>query len=237
MYYKLELSSEPEKIGVKNGWYQVEYDADCFSSKEEYKKFSNFFDYPPYFNKVDKFTDVNINIEKLNVLTGAKLTDFIGYTPYIPYTKFLVNQKVLKIINCINSQKHLVFNTTLYKKGKIITSDFSFFYCPEYSYDKFIIEKCQLYTRQVSYDTNQGKLVSNKEFYDIKSRQDFNDLSKQLSTPNFSKICLTKDLIGLDIIFLEGGLIFISDKLKRMFEESQVTGIETGSDCEITFER
>ncbi len=232
-YYTIFLSADPTIIGVNNGLYQAKYDKDCFASTELYEKFYNFFYDLNYYQKLEKFSHVNIDIKKIHLLNKAKVTDVMGVFPSIPHVRFLISEKLKNIFIQFQLQKNLIFETILINKKNGTNYLYYFFYLPILSSETIILEKSELYTRKVYYDRSQFK--TEDTIHKIKSKEHYQELNYSLLSPRFSKICISSVYKNYDLIDIDE-YIFISETLKEKIEKEKITGLNIGDRCELIFD-
>lgn len=228
-YYTIQLSAEPSVIGVNNGVHQAKFDKKNFTSEEDYEKFDSFFYESDYYNQTIDFKKVPVSIKEVNLYAKAKVTDFMGFTPEVPDADFLVNERIKDILSKCKLLKYLLFPTKVKRKNTKENYTYYFFYYPGLDFEKVILEKSELYTREVLLNGVKDKI------YKIKNLEHYKKLNRTLLSPRFSKICLDSKYKKNDCITVAGRM-FVSEKLKKMIGDNINSGLEFGDRCELVFD-
>lgn len=104
-YYTISLSAEPDIIGVNNGIFQVEIDDNLMKNDPIYIELLsklhitnkiNYDDSYKYIQGIENFTFYAKKLRK------AKLTDIIGYSPFLYLFKNAYSKEFIKIISDFN---------------------------------------------------------------------------------------------------------------------------------------
>lgn len=104
-YYTISLSAEPDIIGVNNGIFQVEIDDNLMKNDPIYTELLsklhitnkiNYEDSYKYIQEIENFTFYAKKLRK------AKLTDIIGYSPFLYLFKNAYSKEFIKIISDFN---------------------------------------------------------------------------------------------------------------------------------------
>jgi hypothetical protein len=213
-------------IGVTNGIYQAEYDSTSFSSKVAYEKFTSYFHKFGFKENSDMFNNANIEIQFLNALRNAKVTDFLSYSPHIPFVPFLISLEAKAILDTFFLPKHRYFKTNIRSKSLFSHSDkaFFFFFCPHFESVYVNFTKSQLSENKTQVDNN-NKATSTLIPHDIKSEEHYEVLIRKLSSSRLTRVCLNPILKKYDIIPLNLGYTLISDSLKSAIEKDGLSGL------------
>ncbi|MEZ2442774.1 hypothetical protein AB6805_13715 [Chitinophaga sp. RCC_12] len=216
-YYRLNLSSEPKIIGVKNGIYQVEIDKKKYSSPKDYDRLLNFFSSQGWFEK-DQTPDFDVQIHA-NMLKSAIMTDFLQFSPALMACDFMVNNKVLDVFKDFNIQKHTLFPVTIYQGSRVIDDNYSLFFMPHLEYDVIDFPKSTFFS---------GNRILGKQHHQFEDLTQFRTALKEISP-----------LIGVEVLHLNEkfdkkldlfrgrlGRMNISEHLKDAIVSANLTGIK-----------
>lgn len=218
-YYNLKLSSDPKVIGVNNGITQVEIKENLYPDKIMYLNIQDFFSGVDYWQKGKTIPDFPIHIHA-QVLTRAKLTDFLQFSPYLITCPFLMSQRVLNVFNQFKVQNYFTYPVTIYSKDyTVLSKSYYLFCCPYLDYSVFDFEQSSFYT---------GSHLRGKKPLYFKNVSDYVDYLKTVSPfVKASKLKLSAAFdTTLDYFSARIGGYFISEGLKDAIEILGFTGTE-----------
>lgn len=214
---------DKKTVGTSNGMFQVEL----------VKAFS-----------VEPLRDINIfkldfsqkgdhNREKIcfeaDSLPNARLTDFLGYSPYIPHIKFIVSSKVKKTL-CDNFD--LDNDVLSFLKCKIDDVD-DYYYLLSVKmidYDDIIFERCSFYMNDLEYLNSRALNVRSKNDY-LRALTDFPLLLCK-------KVCVKSSFLHQDFILTRVSTkLFISQKVRDLLNSYQFSNQEIDVKQDLIFDQ
>jgi hypothetical protein len=208
-YFEVTFDSDPKVTGLKKGGAQVEID----EKGEEFFKIKAFFMTLKYWERKDFIPDFNVKIESAILLKGAKLTDFLHFTPRMIGCPFMVDEEVNELFEQFSLPEHYYWPVTIDK----IHSSYSLFYLPFLGFEYVDFENCLFYTGY--------ELLNNVKFYRINSLEEFQNFNR-------GEILRVKELAfndrfnkGWDMFNSRLGGLFVSEQLKLAIENSNLLGL------------
>jgi hypothetical protein len=226
-YFQIRRSSDPKVIGMKDGSSQAKIDRAGFQSKEKYDEFYNYF----FNRKINPFWEIfgripafEVDLECVRLNKRAKLTDFLSYYPEIFGGNYLINIKIIEILNCFNLPNIKLFDVKLFDDDRIRT-DYKLLFVEVLDYDVIDFKKTIFF---------KGSSIAGKSFFEINDKNEFEKL-KDVSSFQVEKLVLTNKFItGLDFFLskITDPQIFVSERLKKAFEDANVTGVKIVKEIE-----
>jgi len=221
MYYNIELEYDPKIIGVNNGMYQVELDKRAYD-KKTYAQVDTLFLRNEFTTKqTAPKIDIKFYFKKLK---SAQKTSFISFCPYLNHCHFLIQKNLLELFKNFNIQNYTVFETVIYDSpNENIDNTYYLFYLVLQDWD--VID----FKNTVFTYGGYGKYPEiERTFVDENEMKNFKFLTK------VKTLALTKTFDrSLDFFHTRLGGLFVSEKLKRALEESNVTGIKFHNDVQV----
>lgn len=216
-YYLLRLASDLKEIGVKNGIKQVAIHEDGFTDKLLYKKIFDFFCGADYWVKTNKQPNFGVELQCLEKLEDAILTDFLSFGPVLLSCPFLISLNVEKCFAKFRLQEHYFYDAKVFDKKSIF--NYKLFYCPTLPYASINFEQSIFYS---------GSLLSGKAYCNLSNEAELLDYSENNSANvRAEKIVLADDFDrNLDLFSLKFGGVFVSERLKEALESFNFTGIK-----------
>ena len=219
-FYKLSVSSEPKVIGVNNGVYQGNIAWKKFELKNSEKKIKEgYFSLKKHLENKKIIEPIDFEIEYIEALKAAKLTDFFTYSPILWGVNYFVTKKVKDLLGSFKLPLSAFIPANIFHKG--IKYEYYAFYVPvHYREDSFD------FSNSVFYDGLPNSMKP-KQYLNFNSIDDYRNCkpgtlkqSEKLAfNNNFDN---TLDLF--DSLYIGKGYI-ISESLKLAMEEAAVTGI------------
>lgn len=215
MYTLISMDAEPKVIGVQNGVYQVELDEKRYSKKDLKELMDMLVIYPPSSTDVAPDLLWPLHFKKLK---SAKLTSFMGYCPYFSHCPFLIDQKVVDILKEFKIQNHRLYPIHLYDQGQEITAT-KYYLLFMVFLDWDLVD----YPKTVFYRGGYGDVPKVK--YQFNTREEWYN-SDDEGFLELEKLQLNHAFDSeLDFFQVRSMGIFISNRLKRAFQENGVTGL------------
>jgi hypothetical protein len=226
-YYLIRRESDPKIVGVKEGITQVEIRRSGFANSSIYDDLVSFFDTFNYWKKKSFAPTRDFDIEYVEILTGAKLTDFMGYRPYLIACPFIVSEKARSIFEEHVVQEHYYFPVRMYRTGQPVNGSYFLFYCPPLPFE--VVD----FARSVFYTGTMGLNERNVRFNDQQEYVSF--LSKNpLASP--AKIALSDMFNGaIDFFMPRIGGIYASEALAKRMVKEKLSGIKVITDTQCIF--
>ncbi len=226
-YFQIRRSSDPKVIGMKDGSSQAKIDRAGFQSKEKYDEFYNYF----FNRKINPFWEIfgripafEVDLECVRLNKRAKLTDFLSYYPEIFGGNYLINIRIIEILNFFNLPNIKLFDVKLFDDDRIRT-DYKLLFVEVLDYDVIDFKKTIFF---------KGSSIAGKSFFEINDKNEFEKL-KDVSSFQVEKLVLTNKFItGLDFFLtkITDPQIFVSERLKKAFEDANVTGVKIVKEIE-----
>lgn len=215
-YYNIKESSDPKIIGVKNGGSQAEFQKEGFTNKQLYDDIISFSE--EVVKGPVRFPDFEMNLEHVKMVKHAKMTDFISFYPFIPFSHCLISPKVQKILSTFQISEHKLYNTVIDFNDTII-QDYKLLFFISFELDSVINVQRSIFFKGFDFPV--------KDFYSFETIEEYNDLKKE----NYLKaktLCLNSNFnADLDMFDLRlSSELFISQDLKETFEIAGITGID-----------
>lgn len=224
MYFKLELSSDPKVIGVRNGIYQVELMEKVFT-KEYLKKLNAYFHpgSPWTLNEALPDFSVYFHFKKLK-LTNE--TNFMSFCPHLSNCLFLIDDKSLKLLESFNIQSYQLYPSIISDPtNSEETHSYKMFFTLIQDWD--IID----FSKSVFYTGGYGNIaLTDHQFSNAEEMRNFRPF------PKIKVLALNNEFDSkLDMFYSRLGGVFISAKLRSAMEENGVTGLEFDNSVEVIF--
>lgn len=212
-YYLLRTVSDPKIKGVKTGLGQVELD----KNNPITEKLLNFFSGLTYWEKGKTVPDFEVKNCTAFVYKGAKLTDFLDFSPDLMTCPFMLSERVVEVFDKFNIQPYYTYPVTLYKKDKGLDEKYYLFCCPLLGYEVIDFSKSIFYTSNSLFDKDRT-YVHYEKFEDFTKNYNVGiKLEKLVFNSNFNA--------SLDFFKARIGGIHISLALKEAIEIIGFTGI------------
>ncbi len=205
-YSAITLNSDPKVIGVKNGIYQIEIDRKSLSKKAYDEIYDQLANLVPEKNKVDMLP--------MKLLSRAKITDFMGYSPNFKNIRFAVTEKCLNVLRKFNLKPFCTIDI------RFTNGHLNKCYLFWYSYTEFSsidFERSLIFT---------GSEILGKKYFDIKSLEEFMSFIGLNPLFSFEKIALKEQELEYDLLVIRAVGVFVSERLKREMIEVGLTGLE-----------
>lgn len=212
-FYLLRTDSDPKVIGVKNGITQAKIDRAGYSQPEKYDDMIRVLGSNSYSEYKDKILDMDIEIQCVRCLPGAKLTDFLLFGPFLHHCPFLISDRLYSTLSNVKMPVHKFF------KAKVVWSE------ETYKYHMLYMPPSINNPIDYSISTFRSSFDIDDEItYKFSSEYDFMDFAKKNIGTTGKKIFLNKNFReNLDIFYLNYIGFLISERLKNVLESSGIT--------------
>lgn len=220
MFRQLCTSAEPEVIGVNNGLYQVDIDEKTLRNNANYGVIETLIgemDVHKFLENQEHFFQLKIKCLRGKLLKKAKITDIMGFSPFIFGIKHIVSQKFVDcLINeMVGSDEFHLFKIDI----NDIDGDYYLFFVPMIPSSEIDFSKSLLFPEK-------DILESNKNYFDINDYGQYSELIKTNLFVRWEKIVLSKKFENKSIINLQGSSeLFFSDSLMGEFISQGITNM------------
>lgn len=214
-YYILRSDSDPKVLGVSNGIKQAEIRKDGFENKEEYERLMEILGTNEYWNYVDTVQNLEFNIENVELIKGANLTDFLQFGPHLFWCPFLISEAVKEIL--------IRFNLSGIKfwPAKVVKNRQKFNY---YLLHINIIPNNAIDFKRSTFYV--GNSLNGRKYYQFENLGEFQVFKKQNQFLNFDQIYASSSFDqSLDFFELSNSEILISSRLRNALAENFSSGI------------
>lgn len=213
-YYLIVPVSDPQVTGVDDFGVQVHINETNFSDKSKYSRLIHELGSSHFWENNISIEKLDLEVEAVELVPGAKVTDFMRFSPGLIRTNFIVSEMVKKIIS--SQADHLVyfFDTVLLGNST------------RYRYALMYVECLDFLDVDLNH-TNfvSGDMVLGYAKHQITSREDFMSFS---NTPDatVTNLELKPDLVIRPDILTFMGKLYVSEKLAQALLENNVSGIK-----------
>lgn len=210
-YYEMIVPWEPEILGVKDGLEQARVVKDGFKNENNYNTFIENFVNQSFVN-LDKLSTINFELENVKLRKGAKLTDFLSFSPK---SFCLISPKISTVFANKYLAPHKLFPAIIeVSEGKKIEG-YSFFYLPSSDVNHIVFHECQFEVGNKHDGFKELRMSSSADLFSI---DDF------LIVKKISLSGVSSDLDLLKVKLPVG--ILISSPLYEELTAADVTGIK-----------
>lgn len=212
-YFLLKTNPDPEVKGVDTGCGQVELDR----NNPITEKLEDFFFSQHYWRENRKFPDFNIENCTASLLSGAKLTDFLDFSPGLLTCQFMISERLAEVFSKFNIQQYVTYPVTLYDHGQQLSDKYYIFCCPLLGYDVIDFAQSVFYKKERIFEEKTYLHYENSKQY-IDNYVVGNQIEKLVFNSNFDR--------SLDYFHARIGGIHISEALKDAIEILGFTGVQ-----------
>ena len=212
-YYNLSASWDPKTTGLKNAGSQAETLRDGFSDKSNFDTYYQYFHGSGLelgFERSKTLPPFPINLEYVKMEEKAILNDFLTFRPYLMSGKFLVSDKVVRILSTFKLTEHRFYPVIIDYHGKMVT-DYKLFYIPPLDFSFIDYSKSLFYTGS---DLLKNKQLLQFENYDAYKNFTVKNLTETEIIVLKREFDKTLDYFGVRLTAKP----FISEYLKETFE-------------------
>lgn len=214
-YYILRSDSDPKVLGVSNEIKQAEIRRDGFANKAEYERLMEILGTNEYWNYVDIIQNLEFNIENVELIKSANLTDFLQFGPYLFWCPFLVSEAVQKVLIRFNLSGIKFWPAKAIKNGRKI----NYYLVHIISIPNNAID----FNRSTFYVDN---LLSERKYYQFENSEEFQAFKKQNQFLKFDQIYASNSFDqSLDFFELSNSEILISSRLRNVLVGNFSSGI------------
>ena len=216
-YYQVDITIEPEIIGIKNGESQVELLKNEIEKSLNYETFENHFNgnNKDFWQNQNKVFDLKPPILKGRLRKNAKQTDIMEYGPVYSFLYHIYSDKYINVIKPFNI-------------GNFKTFDFKVIGIPE-KYFLLFIEAVIL--EEINFEksivTTGFKQLNNIKHHPIENFVDYRNFKYKNPMSTFEVITIPKHYNGRDIIEIQTTTLpFYSEKLIDFLLDCGITGLQ-----------
>lgn len=215
-YYIIKRSSDPEIIGVKNGFKQAEIKEDGFQNKCEFERLKDNLGSNHYWEVKDGVPSMNFDIEYVEMLKGAKITDFLQFGPVMMNCPFFVSDRVMKLMNDGNLANICYFPASVFSGKKYINKYYLMYISP---LEDYVID-----FSKSTYCVGDEWL--GKKIVKFSSEEEKDEFSKKRILRAESLVLNGAFSRDIDIFCLKCSEIFVSERLYSALKEIKSTGLD-----------
>lgn len=230
MFYQIDTSSEQKIIGVNNGIYQVELDENSLMINPNYKEIKELL----FNHDINKFLDnrdrvFNLKIENLKgkLLANAKITDIMGFSPFIMGFKYIVSK------NFVDCLMEVTVNSNEYNliPIKIDGIEYYLLFIPMIPSSEIVFSESSVYP--------ESEFMSDeKNYFYLKNYNDYLELIKNKPFNRWDKVQLKKQYKDYDIFNIQAlSQMFFSEKLTEKLLSKGTTGLIIKNNIKLSFEK
>ena len=162
----LNGSCEPKVIGVRNGVYQGKIKWNKFKERDSQEKIkTQFFSLDKFWANDGILRPIDFEIEYVEALKSARLTDFVQFTPHLWGASFLVTPEVKKLIEGYNLPPCQFIPASVYHRN--VAYDYFAMYIPVH-YDASSFD----YTKSIFYEGDRHNF-SQRIYHKISNINEF----------------------------------------------------------------
>ncbi|MXN91125.1 hypothetical protein GR160_07765 [Flavobacterium sp. Sd200] len=216
-YYQIDVSSEPQIIGVSNGIHQVEIDKKAMQQDDAFNDFLNFFSTQntDFWKTQDKIKSLKIPVIQAKLLKKAKITDIMGYRENISFIKSLHSEKYIKILEAFDIGNCTTFEVNI----NDVQQKYFMMFIETIRLDEINYKKSVVITGH--------KATNNIIYHKIDNRDEYLEFRQKNVLGGFEKIAISKIHFGKDIINIQATpRPFYSEKLIDFLLDCKITGLE-----------
>lgn len=215
-YYLVRTSSDPAVIGVNNGIQQVEIHRSGFENKSMYDDIMKYWGSFNSWEHRNDYHGVNVELQCVNPLVGAKITSFLSYGPKLLQCPFLISQSVK------DTFKKFLLPDVYFYKASVVTNEeklnYYLFSCPDFGYSIVDFNKSIFFTGNELLGKKYVKLNDYSEFVEYgKAARCIVEMEKVVLSSKFNA--------DLDLFVIEAGLLFISEALRNEIIDKKLDGL------------
>ena len=216
-YYVVRNSSDPKIVGVRSGGSQATAIRENFSDRSNADALFDFVSKGPSFNShLGTFPEKDLCLENIVLEKGAKLTDFMSFSPLFPGLKFLVNEKVIEIFSAHQLPPYKLYAASLLTMQGV-NKDYKLFYCPPLKNEIVDFSKTKLSYRFVIKEEDLFSVEDDKALFKIKEEKVYKTVTLALNQ-HFDP---SLDLFGTQVEYS----MYISQRLRDALVEAKCSGI------------
>lgn len=112
-FYLLRTDSDPKILGVKNGGKQASIKRSGYTEPQKYDELIRVIGTNYYWENKHEFLDFDFDIQCVEMLPQANMTNFLHFGPYLRDCPFLISQKLFEVISKKNICSHRFFPATV----------------------------------------------------------------------------------------------------------------------------
>lgn len=217
-YYSLSGASEPKVIGVNNGVYQGNIIWKKFRNKNSEEIINgSYFSLEKHTENKGMLEAIDFEIEYIEALKSAKMTDFFKYSPKLWGVDFFITKKVKLLLSQFNLPTSAFIPSWIYHR-EVKYEYYAMYLATHYREDSFDFSK-SLFYEGIRHSLQPKIYIKLNDVVDYKNY-------KGLKTPEKLKYNEKFDP-SLDLFdtLCGSGNYYISERLKNEIEVAGITGI------------
>lgn len=208
-YFSILTHSDPKIIGVNNGVMQVEICDNNFLKPMRPLKFNGV--------EIDMSDEVKrLKITCVKKLKKAIMTDFLSFGPNLAWCPFLVTKRTADILSRFNTTPIHLFPVETENSSEL--NNYSLALIHPLSMDVINFEESTFFTGGMFFPANrQYHRFSNKEEYLEHFNMNITSTEQLVLNNSFDR--------SLDLFYVMGFAMYISERLKLVLEGNNITGV------------
>lgn len=216
-YYVIKSSSDPKITGLKKGGAQVLATSENFSDEKKAAVLSDFITRgPAFWDHVGTFPNEEIVLENISLEKGIRLTDFLSFGPLFPGMRFLINEKVIRILEAHHLPPYKMYEASLITKDGV-NNKYKLFYCPPFRNDIIDFSKTSF---------SYSFVIKEESLFNVEDQKAFLELHKEKVFKTFALALNNKFDQSLDLFSTQVEYsMYISQRLKDALEAANCTGV------------
>jgi hypothetical protein len=231
MFKQIDTFAEPKIIGVNNGVYQIEIDEKSLKKNNNYAQIKKLIDTKNVFEFLkmqDHILKTKINYLRGNLLNNAKITDIMGFSPFIFGCKYIVSQNFVDCLieELVDPQEFHLFKMNI--RG--LDLDYYLFFTPMIPDTNIIFSKSLIYPEK-------DLLSQTRNYFEINNYQEYQEINKKSLFNRWEKITLDKKFENNSIINIQSSSnLFFTDSLIERFKSKGITNFYTKDKIVLAFD-
>lgn len=216
-YYSLSASPEPKIIGVNNGVYQGIIKWKYFTNSGSEKQILDYFSIKKHISNQATIDPIDFEIEYVEALQSAKMTDFFRFSPALYGVSFFVSKKAMNVLTEFNLPLSTFIPVQIIHRD-IYYEYYAFYVAVHYREDAVDFSK------SIFYEGTKFSLAPRK-YLAIKNVTDYKQHKGSISS---EKLAYNKKFnFSLDLFDTLFGKVdyYISERLKTAIEQAGLTGV------------
>lgn len=223
MYFQISASSDPKVIGVKNGIYQVELvNLPERRTNDVFAELINETNAGAFIPRQHQLFDYTGRSFQGVLIKNAKLTDVMGYSPYIFGFKFVASNSVRDIMERYREKDEFALFPVAIRT--VVESYYALF-VPFIPINNIVFSKSAIFS---------GTKLKKKEVQ-VEDYDDYIRFSAKDPFLFFEKVVLPHTFRRNMLCIQGAGDVFVSQNLADELRAAEVTGMEVVKSCELVF--
>ena len=226
IYHSFRTSSEASVIGVRDGMPPAVIHPAGFSNKKTYQEMETFLGYKSHWERTRQGVSHDpphlYTIEYAKLRPRAKLTDFLGFSAPFMACPFMLSAKAKAVFAKYCIPRSFLFDSLLYNKEGLVTSEYSLLYCPYLEYE--VIDFAKSRFRMKTPDNSNWEYHT---FGDLQAYESFTATGYAANLLQVASLVMSEKFDNrLDFFKCRIGPMYMSERLKAAIEEAGLSGLE-----------